>query len=330
MFKNLLAELEQLSRTTSVNVPLEHDAEGYSDKECPSEACLFGFKVYGEDWPANDAEIFCPSCRHCAPTTSWFTREQIQGARERVVKQVQGKINGAMKRDARDWNGRQPRNSFLKMTMSVTGGTTSFLLPVPAAEPMRLKTKCEFCNCRYSYVGAAFFCPCCGQNSAHQTFQQTLETIRAIVGTKAVLAASLDADQTEVLYRSLLEKGFQDTVMAFQRLAEQLYSEIPGVPSPRRNVFQNLDSGAELWSAAKGATYGDILSSEASARLRVYFQQRHLLAHSQAIVDEDYISKSGDSTYAVGQRLVLKESALLDFVAIINDLGSGLINLMTP
>ena len=46
----LREELEQLERMTSISVPVEADGEGYYDKECPAENCLFGFKVHGEDW----------------------------------------------------------------------------------------------------------------------------------------------------------------------------------------------------------------------------------------------------------------------------------------
>lgn len=40
------------------------------------------------------------------------------------------------------------------------------------------------------------------------------------------------------------------------------------------------------------------------------YQQRHLLAHCEGIVDQDYIIKSGDTTYAVGQRLVIRDGAV--------------------
>lgn len=45
----------------------------------------------------------------------------------------------------------------------------------------------------------------------------------------------------------------------------------------------------------------DALGAEEMTRLRVYFQQRHLLAHRQGIVDEEYNRRCGDNDYAVGQ-----------------------------
>ncbi|MDE4599681.1 hypothetical protein [Sinorhizobium meliloti] len=56
-----------------------------------------------------------------------------------------------------------------------------------------------------------------------------------------------------------------------------------------------------------------------------FFQQRHLLAHQQGIVDADYVSRSGDGAYVPGQRLIIKPSAVLDFVDIIEKLGRELI-----
>jgi DNA-binding IclR family transcriptional regulator len=39
--------------------------------------------------------------------------------------------------------------------------------------------------------------------------------------------------------------------------------------------------------------------------LEIYYQQRHLLAHHEGIVDQRYIERSGDKTYHVGQRIVV-------------------------
>lgn len=56
--------------------------------------------------------------------------------------------------------------------------------------------------------------------------------------------------------------------------------------------------------------YEDLLTPAEMADLLRLFQQRHLLAHCEGIVDQDYITKSGDATYAAGQRLVIREEAV--------------------
>lgn len=225
-----------------------------------------------------------------------------------------------MRADANESKRRQNRNSFLSITLDVKGGRDTVLLPIGAAEPMRLRTSCESCGCRYSYVGAAYFCPSCGANSVEHTFFQTIAAIRTAAGMGATLRGVLGPDEAEVMTRALLEKAVQDTVMSFQRLNEKLYEKKTGKIA-KRNVFQRLDGGSDLWEAAIGVTYEGLCGEASLRRLQVYFQQRHLLAHQQGIVDQDYIERSGDTTYQVGQRLVVHDHAVKEFADLIENLG---------
>lgn len=331
MFENLQNELRRLGELQQVHVPLEGDAEGYADKECPAEACLFQFKIQGDDWKniVRDEEVFCPSCRHAAPASSWYTTAQIEAARQYAIGTVVNRLNGAMRADSRASKRRQKPGAFLSLTLETKGGRDAVLVPIAAAEPMRLRTLCEECGCRYSYVGAAYFCPSCGRNSASHTFLQTLATIRTAAGLGETLRSALGPDEAEVMTRTLLEKAMQDTVTSFQRLAEQLYEARTGKPG-RRNAFQNIDAGSEFWEAELGASYERILDPSAVKTLRAYYQQRHLLAHQQGIVDDDYVSRSGDTNYAVGQRLVIKPSAVLEFADLVERLGSALLTRCSP
>lgn len=331
MFKNLQRELERLGRMKEISVPIEPDSEGYLDKECPSEPCLFLFKIDSEDWSniVRDEEVFCPSCRHVAPAKSWYPRAQIEAARDYALGTITNAMNNAMRADAAASKRRQKRASFLSITLDVKGGRDAVLVPVAAAEPMRLRTTCESCGCRYSYVGAAYFCPSCGANSASHTFTQTLNTIRIAAGLGETLRNTLGPDEAEVMIPTLLEKAIQDTVMSFQRLNEQLYERQSGKMA-RRNAFQNLDTGSALWSAEIGCAYVDLIGQTKLNQLKVYFQQRHLLAHQQGLVDLDYIDRSGDKTYAAGQRLLIRDSAVREFADLIEELSHELTNKIGP
>jgi uncharacterized Zn finger protein (UPF0148 family) len=331
MFDNLQRELERLSDAKQVAVPLEMDPEGYADKECPSPTCLFQFKIHGDDWTGivRDEEVFCPSCRHAAPANCWYTTEQIEAAKQYAVGSVVNRINGAIRADAAASKRRQRRGSFLSITLEARGGRDALLVPVAAAEPMRLRAKCDACGCRYSFVGAAYFCPSCGKNSASQTFAQTLKAIRTAAGMGDTLKAMIDADDAEVMARALLEKAMQDAVTSFQRLSEQLYEERTGAAA-RRNAFQSLDVGSDLWAPVIGATYEQLLGAAALQQLRVFYQQRHLLAHQQGIVDADYLARSGDTTYTIGQRLHVKTANVLEFANLIERLGDALLSSARP
>jgi uncharacterized Zn finger protein (UPF0148 family) len=328
MFKNLQRELSRIGKMTEVSVPLEYDAEGYLDRECPSDVCLFSFKVYGADWKAvvRDEEVFCPSCRHVAHAQSWHTTAQAEAAKAYALGTITNGMNKAMRADASE-SKRNVRRSTFSITLDVKGGKEKRLVPIAASDPMQLRTSCEACNCRYSYVGAAYFCPSCGKNSATHTFSQTMSTIRTAAGIGETLRSVLGRDEAENMTRALLEKAMQDAVMSFQRLCEQLYEQRSGRVA-QRNAFQRLDSGSQLWATEIGTTYDQMIDSASLQKLRTYFQQRHLLSHQQGIVDQDYITRSGDHTYTIGQRLVVREPGVQDFANLVENLGNALITRM--
>lgn len=50
MFEKLLKQLQELENTKSISIPINADKEGFLDKECPNNECMFQFKVLEEDW----------------------------------------------------------------------------------------------------------------------------------------------------------------------------------------------------------------------------------------------------------------------------------------
>lgn len=326
MFEDMLRELRRLDGL-KVSVSIPTDEEGYLDRECPSSECLCEFKVHEDDWrdKVRDEEVFCPFCGHSADSDKWWTQDQLKHAEKAALAQVEQGIGHAMKRDAENWNRRQPRNSFIRMTMHVNNRPQQILLPPQAADPMRLKITCPECVCRYAVIGAAFFCPSCGHNPAELVFGQTITGVRNTLDALAPIRAAIpDRDTAETTTRLVIENGLQNAVTAFQRYAEALYARHPSGVKPRRNAFQNLAEGSDLWSAAYGKHYSDYLSAAELARLTRMFQQRHLLAHTQGLVDQDYITRSGDTAYRVGQRVVVREISVRECLALIEKLGAAM------
>ena len=329
MFDNLIRALRELEGTQEVSVTLksEPDSEGSIDKECPNKECLFSFKVHLDDWKniCRDEAVFCPACGHDAPAKSWWTTEQVEWARKAALGQVTDRLDAAMERDARDWNRRQPRNAFLKITLSVTKKFETVLLPVGATEPMRLKVTCNRCQCRFSVIGSAYFCPSCGVSSADHVFGQSLDKIEAALNALPLIRTSLnDPDGAENMVNLLIESSIVQAVMAFQRFIEALWSRVPNAPAARRNVFQSLSDGSALWEKATGKSYDALLEAHERKALTRYFQQRHLLAHREGLVDDDYLTRSGDSAYRVGQRLVIREESTRECVSLVRKLGNSL------
>ena len=329
MFDKLLRTLTEFERPQKLSVPMkiEPDADGYIDKECPSEVCGFSFKVGEEDWrdKVRNEEVFCPFCGHIAPATDWYTTEQIEWAKQAAFAKFKGIISDAMRQDASNWNSRQSRNGFLSITLQVKDSPKQILLPIAATDPMRLKIACGACGCRYSVIGSAYFCPACGHNSAEHAFDQSLGKIRAALDAiPEIRTAITDTDIGENTVSLLIENGLQQAITAFQRFAEALFLKNPSAPQARQNVFQNLDEGSILWQTAYGKAYHDHLSSDELRLLARYFQQRHVLAHRDGLIDEKYVDRSGDVTYRAGQRLVVREPDVRECLALIQKLGNGL------
>ena len=96
----------------------------------------------------------------------------------------------------------------------------------------------------------------------------------------------------------------------------------------KRNVFQRLDDGNKLWHDLVGKGYDDWITDVQYAKLRKCFQQRHLLQHQDGIVDQDYISKSGDVSYQVGQHLIIKPEDITEYAGIVETLGKQVLALL--
>lgn len=330
MFDETLRELERLGQTT-VGVPIAPDEKGYVDKECPNSECLFVFKVSDEDWRQlfKDEAVFCPRCRHEASAESWFTTEQIEHAKEVAVQEVERRLGDALKRDARSLNASSSSRGFVRMSMSYSGPSgAGVMIPAAAHEVLEQELKCEECGARFAVLGCAFFCPCCGHNSVERTFDDSLRRIVSNVDAlDTVRRAMNDAglrDEAETTCMSLVESSLGDCVAAFQVLCDGLYSKLPSAPSPPKNAFQRLGGGSDLWKGALGIGYEDMTAQDELRRLGVSFQRRHLLAHRAGLVDEEYLRKSGDDAYRLGQRVVISPAEVRETAATLRKVADAL------
>ena len=127
---------------------------------------------------------------------------------------------------------------------------------------------------------------------------------------------------------SLLESSIPDLVVAFQRVCECVYPQIQGAKPLKRIVFQRLVDGDLLWRELVGEGYEDWISAIQYAKLKKCFQQRHVLQHKDGIVDQDYCSKSGDTSYRIGQHLIIKANDITEYADIIEELGDHILGFL--
>ncbi len=325
MLEDLTKALEGIK---SVSVPIETDEKGYIDKQCHSEKCGFIFKVYEEDWNNifKDEAVWCPLCKHEATADQWSTLDQMEHSNSEALAVVKGTIHNALLSDAKKFNDGQPKNEFISMSMNVQGGRKRIhAIPAKAAEEMQLEIQCEKCMSRFAVIGSAFFCPSCSHNFVTQTYLDFLRTIRAKMSNAEIIRKTLidtaGKDEAELICRSLKETCIFEGVVAFQTYCSGLYAKF-GTASP--NTFQRLEQGSTIWKESIQMGYEDWLNSDEMNSLTILFQKRHLLAHSDGIVDSKYIKNSGDESYQVGQRIVVTDDDIACLLKCLETLGQGL------
>lgn len=333
IFKNTINFLKEMQKTQNIKVQIETDEDGYYDKECPNAECLSKFKVFAEDWIniiiAND-KCYCPFCGHTTGYNSWWTTEQIEEGRRQAIESVSARLGKALEQDAIAFNKNQPKNGFFKISMKFSGRKNAIALPIEALEVMQQKNVCEQCGTRYAVIGSAFFCPACGYNSAKKTFNNAIDKVKAKICNMDKIKATISVyskDDAEYTCQSLIESSVSDLVVALQRLCECIYPTLKNAKPLKKNVFQRLNDSNILWKEICGKDYTDWLTKKEYSMLLRCFQQRHILQHKDGIIDSEYILKSGDNRYIVGQRVVIKESDVTTYAIIIKKLGDIIINI---
>lgn len=329
MFDELKKKLQQLEGVSKIQIDMELDENGYFDRKCPSGDCGAIFKVKFEDWRnlVRDEEVFCPICRHDEKATEWNTPEQLEYIKNYAVSHIQNELAPAFEADAKAFNRSQNSNSFIKLSLTYKPGNISIPIPASALEIMTQEYQCENCGCRYASIGGAFFCPACGNNSVFDSFSNTLDTVlktlNAIPAIRSTLESSLDKNAAEDSVRHIYENSLVKIVSSFQKYAEACFHKLSNATSfkIRKNLFQNLKESDAIWRDATGVGYTDLIDGPEYSQLSLYFQQRHLLAHLDGLVDQSYIDKSGDNRFDVGQRLVVSESGVVDLAEIIGKLS---------
>ena len=269
-------------------------------------------------------------CRFEAHSSHWNTPEQSAYHQAAATAHVQRTMRNALERDVRGFNSKQRKNNFINVSMSYRPSRAVVAMPASAAAAMTQEFKCVECQCRYSSIGTAYFCPACGYNNVVETFSKSLETIQktidSIPALRQVLTDTQDENSAQNIIRHVLENSLCKIVSTFQKYAETRFCNLPNANqfNLRHNLFQRLDESNALWQKATSTGYIDILSDAEYRRLGMYFQQRHLLEHQDGIVDRDYIDRARDDRFARGQRLVVVASGVSDLASIIEKLSLGI------
>ena len=316
----------------SIPVTLHSDEKGYFDRECPNEDCLYTFKILMKDWEekiSND-EVHCPLCGHVDTSDKWWTQDQLEKMQEIAASWAMNYIQGELDKSFKELERSTRHNKCFRITYKPGRRVTFNNNPIGQREEWETEICCEKCGTHYSVIGSAYFCPCCGFNSAVNSFNDSLDSIEKMLESlremKAMLTDKYNADSAETMCRSMLESSIGDMVSAFQKFASCKYDELSGKAS-RVNDFQIVDKGSKLFEEETGMKYSDWLTAGELAFMELMFQRRHLLEHNIGMVDQRYLDKSGDINYSLGQRIIVKEADAHSLLAILRKLGSSITRL---
>ena len=331
MFDDVIRELKHLEKGVQIRIEIPIDDDGYIDRQCPHAECRQEFKVLMNDWKDKvpDEGAYCPICGYYVDSAEWNTQEQQEYIADHARDYLMGELNKAFSQSVRRFNRSQPRNGWITMKMDYKPNRPKVIVPHEVAELMQQKFNCENCGCRYSSIGASFFCPACGHNSVERDFQSAVMSVEKMLDSLEVVRATLiehqGKDVASDTIRQMLETSLGKLTGSFQRFMEALFNRTAKGKGIRQrpNAFQNLAESSDLWQTAGYKRYEEFLDSQQWYHLNRFFQQRHLLSHCDGIVDQKYIEKTGDTSYKVGQRIVISPDHVLALAKIIKILGDA-------
>ena len=236
----------------SIPVTLHSDEKGYFDRECPNEDCLYTFKILMKDWEekVSDDEVHCPLCGHVDTSDKWWTQDQLEKMQEIAASWALNYIQGELDKSFKKLERSTRHNKYFRITYKPGRRVTFINNPIGQREEWETEICCEKCGTHYSVIGSAYFCPCCGFNSAVNSFNDSLDSIEKMLESlremKDMLTDKYNADSAETMCRSMLESSIGDMVSAFQKFASCKYDELSGKTS-RVNDFQIVDKGSKLF-----------------------------------------------------------------------------------
>ncbi len=312
-----------------IPITIRSDEKGYFDRECPNENCHYTFKILLEDWKEKitDEEVHCPLCGHIDTSDNWWTQKQVADIQKIVgsfvTEYAQRELDKSFKKLETSTRG----NRFVKITYKPSRRLSFINNPLGQLPEWEREVVCPNCQTRYCVIGIAFFCPCCGHNSIGEAFEESLETVRKMIESlpemENLFTQSFGIDKATTMIRELVAGLPVHVVSAYQQFAEGLFNQVSS-SAVRPNDFQIVEKGSRLFFEATGKGYEDFLTEAELNFLNLMFQRRHVIEHNGGMVDEQYVKKSNDDSYVVGQRLVIRGDDILRLIDTVKKLAIGL------
>ena len=300
---------------TSISISLQADGNRFTGRECPQADCEGYFKIeFGTGLKGDELPCHCPYCGHSAGHDQFWTKEQIEYSKSVAMRKITGAIHKDLKKLEFD---HKAEGAFgIGFSMKVKPGR---LPPIRHYREKQLETEiiCSNCTLRYAVYGVFAFCPDCGQHNSIQILNKNLE----MVGKMLEMATR----EEKVLADKLIENALEDCVSAFDGFGREvcrIHANRARIPAKVEKMnFQNLEGARKGFLDLFGIDLSATVAPEEWLAAIMAFQKRHLIAHKLSIVDQDYLTKTSDTSAVVGRKIGIDASEVNRLTGIINGLA---------
>ena len=305
--------VRQLGNSIAISIPA--DENGFTGRQCPQQECEGYFKIeLGTGLKGEELPCHCPYCGHAAGHDQFWTMEQIEYAKSVAMRKITDALHKDLKKMEFD---HKPKGAFgIGVSMKVKPGRPT---PIHYYREKQLETEvvCANCTLRYSVYGVFAFCPDCGRHNSLQILDKNLEVIRKMLDlTKGV---------EEALAGKLIENALEDCVSAFDGFGRELcrvHADRARNPARAEKIsFQNLEGARAGVLDLFGIDLSAGVVAEEWRAAVMAFQKRHLVVHKFGVVDQEYLSKTGDTCAVVGRKISIDTDDVKELAKIINTLA---------
>ena len=314
-----MKNLRNLGSQFSISLP--PDEEGFIGRECPLAECEGYFKVQpGTGLKGEGLPCHCPYCGQGAGSDKFFTKAQVEYASSVVMREV----TGALLKDLKtlEFNHR-PRGAFgIGISMRVTGQPTA----IRRYRESKLETEvvCDQCTLRYTIFGVFGFCPDCAVHNSLQILNKNLELVLKLL--------TIAETQEAQVAQHLIENALEDCVSAFDGFGREtcrVFAAKSDKPAKAAEIrFQNIAAARDRVKERFSVDFAAAAAHEDWRHIMRAFQKRHLLAHKMGVVDDDYLSATGDSPSLLGRKVLIATAEVRELVARLQSLGAELFRLL--
>ncbi len=271
-------------------------------------------------------QTVCPYSGYIGDDDEFVHFDDVEAIKKQVEWEAAADISDYLADMAKDFNRRQPRNSFISFKMDVKPSRS--LKPLVIRQDLLRDMDCNICNRSYGVYAISLFCPDCGAPNIANHFKREINLIKEQI---VIADAQVNLGKTEIAYR-LMGNAHEDVLTAFETSLKTVYKylvkrnlieqyESLCTKKAIGNAFQNIARTKEKYNQLGINPFNSITPNQLSI-LSLNIQKRHVIGHNLGIADEFYVELTQKEQ--PGETVILLGREIGEFADICGDVVAGL------